>query len=198
MKFMKRFSGMKGLFVLVILACIIVAYYAYLSNRPVAEKEPEQVDYKLMTEVQKVLSRDLATNYPPSPRELVKYFSEITTCFYNEEYTEDELKQMAQKIRELFDDELVANQTEEDYIKQLKQDIADYEEKGRTISSYAPSSSVDVETYSADGYEWAKLYCVYSIKEKMISNSNTEFLLRKDAEGHYKIYGWKLAKKDEQ
>ncbi len=194
---MKRFSGMKGLIILALLACMVVGYYAYLSNRQVSEEEPEQVDYKLMTDVQKVIARDLETYYPPSPREVVKYFSEITTCFYNDEYSEEELEQMAHKIRQLYDDDLIANQTDEEYMKQLKEDIAEYKEKERIISSFAPSSSVDVETYSADGYEWAKLYCVYSIKETMISNSNTEFLLRKDAEGHYKIFGWKLAKKDE-
>lgn len=194
---MKRFSGVKGLIILAALACMVVGYYAYLSNRQVSEEEPEQMDYKLMTDVQMVIARDLETYYPPSPREVIKYFSEITTCFYGDEYSKEELEKMAYKIRELYDDELIATQSDEEYMKQLKEDIADFKEKERTISSFAPSSSVDVITYTADGYEWAKLNCVYSIKENVITNSNTEFLLRKDAEGHYKIFGWKLAEKDE-
>lgn len=192
---MKRFSGKKGIVILVFLACLIIGYYAYLSNR--TKPEEETVEVEVLTEVQTVLSRDLETNYPPTPREVVKYFSEISKCFYNEEYTDEELIQLADKIRLLYDDELVANQDEEDYIDALKKDIKDFNEKKRTIAAYEPSSSIDVETFQEDGYDWARLYCIYKIKEgSVIVNSNTQFLLRKDAKGHYKIYGWKLVKSE--
>lgn len=188
---MKRFSGKKGTILLIFLACLIVGYYAYLSNRTVPEKEEVEAD--ILSDVEIVLSRNLETNYPPTPREVVKYFSEISKCFYNEEYTEEQLSLLAGKIRCLYDDELVANQTEEEYLKALKEDIKDFNEKKRTISSYELSSSIDVEPFVLDGYEWARLYCIYSIKEgTVIVKSNTQFLLRKDSEGHYKIYGWKL------
>ena len=188
---MKRFSGKKGIVILVFLACLIIGYYAYLPNRTKPEEEVAEV--QVLTQVQTVLARNLETNYPPTPREVIKYFSEISECFYNEEYSEEELIQLADKIRLLYDDELVANQTEEEYLKQLKTDIQNFNEKKRTIASYEPSSSVDVETFTDDGYDWARLYCNYKIKEgTVIVNSNTQFLLRKDSEGHYKIYGWKL------
>ncbi len=191
---MKRFSGKKGFTILLFLACLIVGYYAYLSNRTTSKEDSEAA---LLTEVDKVLSRNLETNYPPTPRELVKYFSEITKCFYNEEYSEEKLVELADKIRLLYDDELVANQTEEDYIKQLKEDIEEFKENKRTIYSYEPSSSIDVDPFTEDGYEWARLYCIYSVKEgAQIKKSNTQFLLRKDSEGHYKIYGWKLAESE--
>lgn len=191
---MKRFSGKKGFTILLFLACLIVGYYAYLSNRTTSKEDSEAA---LLTKVDKVLSRNLETNYPPTPRELVKYFSEISECFYNEEYSEEKLVELADKIRLLYDDELVANQTEEDYIKQLKEDIEEFKENKRTIYSYEPSSSIDVDPFTEDGYEWAKLYCIYSVKEgTQIKKSNTQFLLRKDSEGHYKIYGWKLAESE--
>ena len=85
---------------------------------------------------QKALSRNLQSNYPPSPREVVKYFSEITQCFYNEEHTDEELKDLALKMREIYDDELVANQTEEEYLDLLKKDIDEYRLNGRSISGY--------------------------------------------------------------
>lgn len=188
---MKRFSGKKGIVILIFLACLIVGYYAYLSNRNNAKQE--DAESAILTDVEKTLSRDLGTNYPPTPREVIKYFSDITKCFYNEEYSEEKLVELADKIRLLYDEELVANQTEAEYIKQLKEDIEEFKENKRTIYSYAPSSSIDVETFTEDGYEWARLYCLYSIKEgAMVKKSNTQFLLRKDSDGHYKIYGWKL------
>lgn len=188
---MKRFSGKKGFVILIFLACLIVGYYAYLSNHNSAKQEEDEA--AILSNVEKALSRDLETNYPPTPREVIKYFSEISECFYNEEYSEEKLVKLADKIRLLYDDELVANQTEDEYIKQLKEDIEEFNENKRTIYSYAPSSSIDVETFTEDGYEWARLYCLYSIKEgAMVKKSNTQFLLRKDSDGHYKIYGWKL------
>ena len=155
---MKRFSGKKGIVILIFLACLIVGYYAYLSNRNNAKQE--DAESAILTDVEKTLSRDLGTNYPPTPREVIKYFSDITKCFYNEEYSEEKLVELADKIRLLYDEELVANQTEAEYIKQLKEDIEEFKENKRTIYSYAPSSSIDVETFTEDGYEWARLYCL--------------------------------------
>lgn len=196
---MKRFQGTKGIILLAVLAVIIIAYYVYLSNyrqtRQDAVEEMEQAE--IMTEVQEVLSRNLETNYPATPREVVKYFSDITQCFYNEEYTEEELYQLAMKIREIYDDELVQNQTEEDYLEELKKDIEEFKVNNRTIASYSPSSTIDVETFTEDGFDWARLYCIYSIKEDVLKNSNICFILRKDEEGHYKIYGWQLVQNSE-
>lgn len=197
---MKRFKGTKGMILLVILVCLVLGYYFYLSNREEPEDE-ETVEAEIMTMSQEALSRDLETNYPPSPREVVKYFSEITECFYNEEHDEEELKALAIQMRGIYDDELVANQSEEEYLDLLQQDIAEYKENNRTISSYSPSSSIDVETFSQDGCEWARLYCVYEIKQdNLLYATNLCFVLRKDEDGHYKIYGWKKvdAQSDEE
>lgn len=189
---MKRFKGTKGMILLVVLVCLILGYYFYLSNgdRP----ELEETDAEIMTMTQKALGRNLETNYPPTPKEVVKYFSEITQCFYNEEHDDEELKALGLQMRGIYDDELIANQTEEEYLDLLKKDIDEYKANGRTISSYSPSASVDVEMFSQDGYEWARLYCVYDIKQDSLLYQTTLcFILRKDENDHYKIYGWKKA-----
>lgn len=187
---MKRFKGTKGIILLCILVCLVIGYYFYLSNRE-NPKEPAAAEIEVLTMSQKTLARDLENNYPPSPREVVKYFSEITQCFYNEEHDEEELKALGLKMREIYDDELVANQTEEEYLDLLQKDINEYKANDRTISNYSPSSSVDVETFSQDGYEWARMYCVYEIKQDSFLYQTTLcFMMRKDEDSHYKIYGW--------
>lgn len=194
---MKRFKGTKGVILLCIMVLLIVGYYYHLSNRTVPEKE-EVSEEEVLTEVQKILVRNLETNYPQTPREVVKYFSEITKCLYNEELTDEEVYDLGMKLRELYDDELIANQSEEDYIEQLKADVVTSHTKDQDLFNYTLSSSVDVETYTQDGYEWAKLHCIYGVRQnKLLYNSDTVFLLRKDADEHYKIYGWQLVKKDE-
>ena len=191
---MKMFKGTKGMVILVFLVLLVLGYYFYLSNRSMTEKT-EEISVETMTVSQKVLSRNLETNYPPSPREVVKYFSEITECYYNEEHTDEELRDLGLKMREIYDDDLVANQTEEMYLSLLKSDVEEYKQNNRTISSFSPSSSVDVETFTKDGYECAKLYCVYDINQDgLLYQTTLCFILRKDEDAHYKIYGWKAVK----
>ena len=190
---MKKATGARALVFCAVMVLLVVGYYYYLSNRNVPQPEEAVPEEEVLTPTQEVLLRNLDTNYPPTPREVVKYFSEITQCFYNEENTEEEIEALGLKIRELYDDELVENQTEENYLASLKFDIEEFKKNNRTISSYAPSSSVDVDTFSEDGYDWARLYCIYGIKQgELLYNSNIVFVLRKDEQGHYKIYGWKL------
>lgn len=191
---MKMFKGTKGMVILVFLVLLVLGYYFYLSNRSMPEKT-EEISVETMTASQKVLSRNLETNYPPSPREVVKYFSEITECYYNEEHTDEELRDLGLKMREIYDDDLVAKQTEEMYLSLLKSDVEEYKQNNRTISHFSPSSSVDVETFTKDGYECAKLYCVYDINQDgLIYQTTLCFILRKDENAHYKIYGWKAVK----
>ena len=190
---MSRFKGTRGTIVLIVLILMALSYYTYLSNRnekPVDEK-PE------ITRVQDVLMRDLTIQYPPSPKEVVKYYCEITQCFYNEEYSEEELNDLALKIRELYDDELIADKSLEQYFTDLKQDIDDYKEKGIVISSFATSASTDVEYSRVEEKEYASLYCTFTLRQNTeLSATVHKFLLRKDEEGHWRILGWTLADKE--
>jgi hypothetical protein len=62
------------------------------------------------------------------------------------------------------------------------------------ISSCAVSSSADVDYYSVDENEFARLYCTFNLRKGTSLGSVEEvFLLRKDQKGHWKIYGFKLA-----
>ncbi len=196
---MKRFQGIKGLIILVLIAAMIVGYYYYLQSRGASKTEEDMPDVELLTPTQQVLLRDLSTNYPPTPREVVKYFSEITQCFYNEDNTEEDIVALGLRAREIYDDQLVANQSEENYLEALKYDIQSYKDNNRIIVGYSPSSSVDVETFTQDGYDWARLYCQYSIRQaELLYSTDMVFVLRKDENGHYKIFGWrKMEKRNE-
>jgi len=181
--------NIKNFIILLIVSLLIVSSFAYLSNRDRAADE--EVDK--LTAVQEVLARDLSSNYPPTPKEVLKYYSEITRCFYSEEYSDEELVKLAEKSRGLFDEQLLANQTEEEYIADLKNEIAIFKDADRLISSYSVAGSANVEYYHYEGAEWAMLNCIYSMRtEGKIKPTQEEFLLRKDADGHWKIFGWKL------
>lgn len=190
---MQRFKGTKGMLILIILVCGIIGYYYYISNREI--KKPETEQNVEITAVQNVLLRNLERDYPPTPKEVVKYFAEITKCLYSETYSDEEFEQLAEKIQEIYDDELVAAKDREAYLKDLKDDITTFRVDKYKITGYYTSSSVDVKEFSEDGYDWARLYCTFYISQGKNRNPNSQerILLRKDAEGHWKIYGWDLA-----
>lgn len=187
---MKR-SGVITIIVIGVILVAVVAGYAIHLNR---KNQPSGEEVVESTAVQKVLQKDLEKSYPPTPKEVVKYYAEITKCFYNEEYTEDELNQLALKIQELYDAELVANKTQEDYMNDLRTEIASMKENNYTITGYVLSASVDVEEFMEDGYSCARLYCTFSIKQGTngTTRSMEQFILRKDEDGHWKILGWDL------
>lgn len=181
---MKRFTGTRGMIVLLLLLCMLAGYYFYLSNK--GEKD-EEVN---ATKVQEVLLRDLSRNYPATPKEVVRYYSEIMQCLYNEEYTEEELNQLAAKALAIYDSDLVAFQSEE-YTNKLRQDVADYKTRGVSVSSFKTSNSTDVEYFSKDGRQCAGIFCTYTLRLGTSLQAIEEvFILRKDEEGHWKIFGW--------
>lgn len=188
---MKRFTGVKGTLIVVVLVLIMVAYYGYLSNKA-SHKEEEDTT---LTKVQSVLLRDLELNYPPTPKEVVKYYGEITLCLYDGTCKESDIDKLAAKAVQLYDDELVANNPWADYLINIQKEVADYKEKGMSITSFAPAGSTSVDTFTKDNFDWARFYCTFYVKEgKQGSRAVNEiFLLRRDEKGHWKIYGWDLA-----
>lgn len=187
---MKR-SRVIGLVVLGVVLVAIVVGYAFHINRKAARDAERVVE---STAVQKVLMRDLERNYPPTPKEVVKYFADITKCFYNEEYTDEELEQLAVKIQGIYDTELIENKSQEDYMTDLRNEIADRKKNDFTISSYVLSASVDVEEFVENGDSCARLYCTFNVKQGTSGTvrSMEQFILRKDDDGHWKILGWDL------
>ena len=185
---MKRKNPARLIIVFVVLAIAVVGLFFYISNKSKMVAEGKQQ----MSVVSQILSRNLETNYPPTPKEVLKFYSEITQCFYGEEYTDEELVKLATLSRELFDAELVANQTDEQYLSALKMDIATWKKDNKVISSYSVSASTDVQEYSYGGFEWAQLYCIYTVRMGTnVAPIQEHFIMRKDEKGHWKILGWK-------
>lgn len=186
---MKKSGGIKIVIIGIILAVIVVVYFYHTSNK-VEEIGEEDVQ---STQVQIVLMRDLEKDYPPSPKEVVTYFSEVSKCFYNEKYTDEELYDLAMQIQGIYDEELIANKTQEEYLDDLKADIAEMKANDQSISSYQVSASTDVEYFTEGTDSCARLYCTYNIRQKTsILQSRVVFILRRDEDKHWKILGWDL------
>lgn len=184
-------STVRVTILLILIIAGVVGYYAYLSgkSRSIAEEAT-------MTAVQSVLSRDMQYDYPSTPKEVLKYYNEIQKCFYNEDCSDEEIESLGNRARELYDEELLANNEIGTYFVQLKAEIQEYKDKKRKITSMAVAASTNVDFFEEDGYEFARIYCGYNILE---GNNNMQirqvFLMRRDENRRWKIYGWESADK---
>ncbi len=185
-------SSKKSTIIIVIIAVVIVglvAYYCYLVNR-----DRQALEEQNLTVVQKILARDLEKDYPPSPKEVIKYYNEVMKCFYNEDCSVEEIEALGRQARLMYDDELVENNPWDTYIAGLTMEIVQYKELNRRIASASVASSTDVDYFTDDGYEFARIRCGYTFTQGKTSDSTVEvYLLRQDENKHWKIYGWDLA-----
>ena len=185
--------AIKGILIGLVLIALVVGYYFYLSNRK--PKEAAEDTETTVSAVQKLVLKNIDADYPPTPREVLKLYSDITVCFYSEDYTDEELTQLALQIEKLYDEELIANNTPDQYQKNLRWDIKTMKDKNLRVTSYSVASATDVDYFDAGGRSWARLSCTYTIRSgKEAGLAREIFLLRKDDMGHWKIYGWEAAK----
>lgn len=170
--------------VAIICVSLIVAYYYYLTTKN-GNKAEETVE---LTEVDKLVTKDLEKDYPETPREVVKLYNRIISCYYKEEYTDEELYELGDQARALFDAELLENNPREQYFTDLKAEIAEYEENDKQITQSSVCGSSDVLYKTVDGDECAYVTASYFIKEgKNYSKTYQEYVLRKDEDGNWKI-----------
>lgn len=174
----------KSLLVAVIFVVLIVGYYYYLSNRSDTSAEASTG----LTEVQKITTENLEQSYPETPREVIKFYNRIVMCYYNEEYTEEELAQMVDQARMLFDEELLLNNPRDEYLKSVKEDVASYQRDGKTLSNVTISDSKDVKKETIAGRDYAYVDCTYYIREgSSFAVVSQTYMLRKDADGRWKL-----------
>lgn len=165
----------------------LVGVYTFLMHRAYSS-----VDNTKLSQVQLVLSYDLQKNYPPTVKKVIEFYIDIQKCFYNEEYTAEELEALGMKARELYDDELLDANEISTYMQQLSADIGSFKFNNRRMTGASPDPSTRVEEFTEDGYKFARIRCKYSIMESYTKKDVfIVYLLRRDSNKRWKIYGWK-------
>ena len=164
-------NGQKIIFA-VVCVVIIVGLFWYTA----AKKGNSAGNNDDLTEVEKVITKNL------------EFYNRIITCFYDEEYTDDELYELGDQARLLMDDELLENNSRDDYFKSLKADIEDYHDKSKKIESSSVCSSDEVKYQKIDGDDCAYVTASYFVNEnKSYTRTNQTYVLRKDKDGKWKI-----------
>ena len=179
-----------GVIVVIAIAALVIVAFWTQNKKVKPEAEPE-VD---VSQVMELLLRDIDKSYPPTPKEVLKYYSEITCCFYNDSLSEEELRQLAERSYKLYDPELQDHMPFDTYFESLKQEVVGFQAQKIVVSGYSVSAAADVDRFTEDGFEWARLYATYRMRQGTeYMYSDEVFIMRKDDEGHWRIYGFTLA-----
>jgi hypothetical protein len=186
----KRISSIIGGTLVVII--IVLLFYMDWSRKNNEEKAATD---KTLTEAEKLLERDLETNYPETPREVAKYYSSITKALYSG-LKDDEVEALAKRILLLYDEEFLQNNPEDKYLKDLYSDIAAWNDAKRKITNYLLVNEDKEEKVEMDGRDYATVYVSYFILEEGKASETRKLLLRENEDGKWKILGWETIPED--
>ena len=185
---MKKKSAIILIVVIAAVAACVLGVYCYLLNRPVDSTEAVE-----MTEVGELSTLDIDSDFPASPRAVVDLYSRYMACLYNETYTNDEFDRLIARMRILLDDELLLINPTAQYDEAMLNDVTEYKNKKWTIANYVIPDSDEVIYKEVDGSSMALLTVSYFIKEDNVyAKSYQNYILRKDAAGRWKIFGYSL------
>ena len=173
----------------VILCAVLCIGYYYLANKPSKKDATDKVVQN--DELAYLVARNISDNYPESVRDVVKLYARITKEYYESDISEEDIEKLGHQARLLFDDELKNTQTDEEFMRALKEDISIYRNNDARISSFSLQSANDTKYTTFNNREYASLQLVYYIREgSNLRMSGTKFTLRKDNSGKWKILYW--------
>ncbi|MBQ1689525.1 MAG: hypothetical protein II073_09645 [Lachnospiraceae bacterium] len=146
-------------------------------------------------EIEFLLKKDFENNYPQTPREVLKFYSRINSCLYNKEMSQSEFEQLVDKMRLLFDTELLEKNEKKTQLRQLLKDRKSFKKEKKTISTYTIDINSSVVKKKKKGRYYASLRASYLVQQGnkgSYSKTNENFLLRQNDDGKWKILGWKI------
>ena len=166
--------------------CVICAGFFFFS-------QDNKEDEKNLTEIEKVIVKDLKNNYPKTPREVVKFYNRIVKCYYGDEPTEKQLNDLVDQMMCLMDDDLVLINPRDAYYNSVVKDIAQYKDEKKQLVSTDVCDSNDVQYITDEKSETEKEKLAY-VNASYFMNTDgkfaytyQQFVLRQDEDGLWKI-----------
>lgn len=194
----KQKSGIsiKSITVVILLIAIILFYFNYLSNRSSKQKTQREID-----ELTALSEYDMITEYPKTPRDVVKMHCRFFKVFYGQDLTDDDLYILNQQIRHLYSTELLAYNTEPDMLKSLKTSIENMRSEKYEYKTFLLPEASQVKNYTQNGKEMATMEVKITVDTKDSPGYlYLQYVLVKENE-QWKILAWgesEFGKNDEQ
>ncbi len=176
-------------YVIIAIACvclICVGFYFFSKDNQTVEKD--------LTEVEKIILKNLEEDYPKTPREVVKFYNRIVSCYYGEEVTDEQLEKLVDQMLLLLDKDLLLVNPRDEYYNSVVSDIEQYKEENRRVVSTDVCDSNQVK-YVDDVKDGASQVdkLAYVNASYFVNNDGTfaysyqQFVLRQDDDGKWKI-----------
>lgn len=146
------------------------------------------------TEAQNILAKDVDRNYPATVREVVRLYSRISKCYYNETISEEEFQGLVEIQRTLFDEEFLENNPLDTFANNLQAEIDGAKAREYQIVTWWVQKQSSVKNWKDGENNFSSIIACYTMNEKGKGYTRTfeEFLLREDEKGRWKIVGWRL------
>lgn len=152
-----------------------------------------------LTEVQKIITKDLDKNYPKTPREVVKLYNRIITAYYKEDLSNDELTTLTKMAWMMFDADLQKNNPMSEYLGRVKAEIVEYNNASKYISSSTVCDSKDVLYLEDNGDQISYVSASYFMKAgSEFSRTYETYVLRQDKDGKWKILVYYQTEKESE
>lgn len=172
---------------MVIIVGIIIFAFLYVGKKGDVEETGGQ-----KSEIEKLISRDLDKDYPATSREVLKLYCRVMKCLFASRPNEEEFKELAGMLCELYDDELLEKNPKEELYANLQKEVDSYHSTKKQITNYVVQNSSAIETKKLDGREYATILASFLMWEKsQYTKTYEKFILRQDEDGRWKILGWK-------
>ncbi|SDB36540.1 DUF6715 family protein [Eubacterium oxidoreducens] len=185
-------KAIRMVIVAIIMAGLIVGYYYYLSHRNTTKAAEETTEE--LTEIEDILTTDLENDYPPSPREVIKFYDRIVSCYYSGECSKEDITNLSQVQWALLDPQLQEINPIATFADSVNADIEQNQEMKRSIINVTVCSSLDVEYKTVQGDDIAIVYDTYFMKEgSSFENTKQQYALRQDEDKKWRIIAFDLS-----
>ncbi len=185
----KRNTVIKAIIMMVLGAMVVLGIFVLL-NRGGNSTNDTTEDVEL-TEVQKITTMDLSKSYPKTPSTVADLYVRIMKVMYKQTYTDEEFNQMADVMAGIFDSEFLAIQS--NWPQGLKSEVDAKKKDDYSISKYEVLTS-DIQATTDSGEEIANVLAKISLRHGTSTIIyDYLFVLRKDADGNWKIMGWTIS-----
>ncbi|MDO5567502.1 MAG: hypothetical protein Q4G59_12645, partial [Planctomycetia bacterium] len=137
--------NLKNVIVGIILVVLVAVFYVNTS------KPKQTVLSSKSSEYDKIMNVDMELAYPATPKEVVKYYSRAVKCLYNTRLSDKKVANLTERLRVLFDQELLNENPLGVQLEQLESDIKSYRKDKKSIISYIAGENSSVEYKTLDG-----------------------------------------------
>lgn len=172
-----------------VLACAVVALYWYIDRSGGAKKKTTAA-----SAVEQMLTKDLESNYPPTPYAVAELYCSLVECLYSKDTTEEQQEGLVKLQLQLFDEEFAALNPYEQYLAATREELSEAKKKGIIFTGYLLDKASNVERWDNESGNYASLQLQLLLRsDEGSGTSYRKLIMRKDKEGRYKILGWKMA-----